>query len=86
MDTEKLAQEFQAEYCDECETWIFVDAPPFGEGDRTKPIRGQLHMAKYHPERITRHEGRHGCVIEDYPWMTANTDSVVAVLEDHDDR
>ena len=80
-DKTVLAEEFQAEKCPFCDAWIFVDAAPFGENDRTKPIRGMLHLEREHASELDVRKQGDATVIG-YPWMHSNTDRVMAVLEE----
>jgi hypothetical protein len=78
-DGKVVAPPFTSRWCETCEQWIFVDASPFGENDRTKPIRDMIHVDVHHPE-LVEHDGRG--IGASYPWMISNEVEVEAVIED----
>jgi|TARA_Y100000401_G_C8276477_1_gene201123 hypothetical protein len=47
---EEQVPEYTAQFCSECEKWIYVADGPFAENDRTKPMMGDLHYQTFHPD------------------------------------
>ena len=76
--TTKKAGPYQARHCDECDTWIYTDAAPFAENDRTKTLRDWLHYEKHH--LATAPLTPNGLI--GFPAMRYNTEPVDAELED----
>ena len=69
-----IAEPYRARQCPACETWVFTDAEPFAENDRTKTQRDWLHWERYHlAEAEPRSFG--------FPFFRYNTEAVDAVLE-----
>lgn len=80
-DTTVKAAAYQARRCTVCDDWIFTDAAPFGEGDRTKTQRDWEHYSYHH---LTDEERNANCV--GFPAMPYNTQPVLAVYEDLEAR
>lgn len=78
-DGKVVAPPFTSKWCETCGQWIFVDASPFAENDRTKTLRDMIHVDVHHPELVERDPRGHGA---SYPWMTYNDAEVLAVIED----
>lgn len=74
-----IAQPFTSKWCGACRRWIYVDAPPFAENDRTKPRRDMIHVDVHHPELVEVDPRGFGA---SYPWMTWNDMKVTALFEE----
>ena len=75
------AEPYQARRCPECDKWIFTDAAPFSENDRTKTERDWVHWERFHEDPATRESGPNGAVVIGFPFFTYNTEPVEAVYE-----
>lgn len=77
-----LAPPFTAAQCPVCDEWVYVDAPPFAEGDRTKPQRDWLHWANFHADE---REARQAAGEFGFPYFFRNDEAVMARFESEAD-